>query len=125
MSRSTVGQDPGIQVVAGEIDPEVDARGIQHQPFDRNALLESREAHFQANFQPDRPNDNPALASRQQNNPDERTRTSRWSRLTTWGRRNKGRRKTNPWLLIALAVTSCLAITTTVLAAIYARRRYA
>ena len=56
MTPSSEQYDPGLQVVVGDVDPEVDGRGLIHgsQP-DRNALPEDLEAHFQATFQPDEP----------------------------------------------------------------------
>ena len=56
MTGSFVQCDPGIQVVVGEVGPEVDGRGlIQGSQPDRNALPEDLEAHFQTSFQPDEP----------------------------------------------------------------------
>lgn len=125
MSDSRTWQDPGIQVVAGDIDPEVDSRGIQHQPYDREAPLESREAHFQANFQRDEEAHHHAGYPRQQSVTDGRIGASIWSRLRTSSKVERSWPKASVWLRFALVVISCLTITTTVLAALYAHRRFA
>ena len=111
--------DPGIQVVRGDTGPEVDARGIQHQPYDRNALLEDIEAHFQANFQPD---EGLQISATSQPQIDQGTRASSSGRWSTNWQRNTVLSQTL-CLKLALAVISLLAIAAAVLAGLYAHRR--
>lgn len=123
MSQTTTTYDPGIQVVRSDIGIEVDGRGVQHQPYDRNAPLEDIEAHFQVNFQPDheREEEAPNNSHQEARHPNERAAAflKRSKLLARWEGRKRPQ-KMNLWLYFALLV---LVIAASVLAERFAHLR--
>lgn len=107
--------DPGIQSITRDIGPEVDGRGLQHQPYDRNAPLENTEAHFQANFQPDERRVSTPHDHGQDTVSPKGSIRRRWRRIIVTRRLL--------WLSLALAIMSCLAITAAALAIFFAKER--
>ena len=123
MSARDPSSDPGIQVVSGDDGAEVTTgAGVQHQPYDRDALLESTEAHFQANFQPDEPVG--VTLDQPLSNQDIAVESSSTATSKQW--RTLEVLKKKPWLRLALVVVLILTfgtITAAILAGIFARRR--
>lgn len=113
--------NPGIQVSEGHIGIEVDGRGIQHQPYDRNAPLEDRQAYLRANFGPDHETGTQYIQNQQESDPNENAENTvpspRRPRLLARWQRIMASSKTFLWLWLALLVISGGTIAASVLAA--------
>lgn len=128
MSSASTPYDPGIQAVRSDCGIEVDGRGTQHQPYDRNAPLEDTEAHFQAEFRPDheRGEETPNNFKQEPRHSNERTEASaKRSKLLARCRVGEnGKRCIHLWLYLALLVMFSLAIAASILAERFAHSRF-
>ena len=107
--------DPGIQFITREIGLEVDGRGLEHQPYDRNAPLEDPEAHFQAHFRPDERRVSTPHDHGQDTVSPKGISQRRWWRIIVTRRLL--------WLSLALTMMSCFAVTAAVLAVFFTKKR--